>query len=230
MTLTTGKLIAFEGIDGAGKGTQMELLIDFLNKVGIKCIEFSFPQYESAFGQVVGKYLRGEFGDLYQISPYLSALPYALDRFQARGAIIDHLEKGFVIIMDRYVGSNVAHQSARLPINQRDEFARWLSTVEYDYLGMPREDLTLYLRIPSQIGYKMVEKKAQRSYMSASRDIHETDSTYQNEVAQVFDHLAESNDCWMTISTTNAAGQLMGKDTIHLAVVEAIKNQLGISV
>jgi dTMP kinase len=227
MTLKTGKLIAFEGIDGAGKGTQMALLVDYLKKSHIKCIELSFPQYESEFGQVVGKYLRGEFGDLYQISPYLSALPYALDRFQARGTIVDHLEKGFVIIMDRYVGSNVAHQSARLPMDQRDEFVRWLSTVEYDYLGMPREDLTLYLRIPSQIGYKMVETKAQRSYMATSRDIHETDSSYQNEVAQVFDLLAERNDCWMTISTTNAAGQLMEKNTIHLAVVEVI-NKLGI--
>jgi hypothetical protein len=109
-----GKLIVFEGIDGSGKGTQTKKLFNFLKNKGIKTELFEFPFYsETFFGKEVGNYLNGEFGGLKEIHPKLSAMLYAGDRYEKRDELIKKLNQGYLIICDRYVPSNIAHQTAK---------------------------------------------------------------------------------------------------------------------
>src|SRR5579863_8846962 len=108
-----GILIAVEGIDGSGKRTQVELLERALTRRGHSVYSTGFPQYDSWFGRMVGHFLNGELGTLENVDPHFTALLYAGDRFEAKPKLEDALDKGQIVLVDRYVGSNLAHQTAR---------------------------------------------------------------------------------------------------------------------
>src|SRR5579863_3581138 len=122
---TRGKLIALEGIDGSGKRTQLDLLTGALDARGLSTFRISFPRYESFYGKLVGQYLNGEFGALQAVDPHLSALLYAGDRLEAKPEIEAALANGKVLLADRYIGSNLAHQCARVAVERRPEFLEW---------------------------------------------------------------------------------------------------------
>src|SRR5215469_10489635 len=128
---TRGKLIALEGIDGSGKRTQLDLLAGALEGRGLPTSLISFPQYESFYGKLVGQYLNGEFGALAAVDPHLSALLYAGDRLEAKPEMEAALAAGKFLLADRYVGSNLAHQCARVRAESREEFLDWLRRLEY---------------------------------------------------------------------------------------------------
>src|ERR1700736_3028832 len=99
---------------------------------------------------MVGKFLNGEFGPLESVDPHFTALLYAGDRFEAKQRITSALEAGKIVLVDRYIGSNLAHQVALVPAAQRAGFLNWIEHLEYNIYGMPRESLILYLRVPAQ--------------------------------------------------------------------------------
>ena len=106
-------LIVLEGGDGSGKATQSKLLLEYLKKSG-RVSYFDFPQYgENVFGTLTGKCLSGDFGDFLHMSPYLSSLPYILDRACAKDKIISALRRGHVVC-NRYTPSNIGFQSAKI--------------------------------------------------------------------------------------------------------------------
>src|SRR6202021_2375686 len=140
-----GKLIAIEGIDGSGKGTQLDLLSGELDARGLATFRISFPRYGSFYGKLVGRFLNGEFGALGGVVPHLSALLYAGDRLEAKPEIEAALSAGKIVLADRYVGSNLAHQSARVPPEQREEFFAGLKKLEIGLYGLPVEDLVIFL-------------------------------------------------------------------------------------
>src|SRR5579864_3132642 len=135
-----GKLIVLEGIDGSGKRTQLGLLAREFDARGLSTVQVSFPRYESSFGKLVARYLNGEFGSLDAVDPHFSALIYAGDRFEAKGQLESALAAGKIVLADRYIGSNLAHQTSRAAPGQREEFLRWLKHLEYDLYGLPVED------------------------------------------------------------------------------------------
>ena len=118
---TGGKLIAIEGIDGSGKRTQVELLKDALGARGHQAFVTGFPIYDSWFGKMVGEFLDGEFGPLEEVDPHFTALLYAGDRLEAKGQIVEALAAGKIVLADRYIGSNMAHQTARVAAAERAE-------------------------------------------------------------------------------------------------------------
>src|SRR5579863_6138881 len=140
-----GKLIALEGIDGSGKRTQLDLLARELDARGLATFRISFPRYESFYGKLVGRYLNGEFGPLEAVDPHLSALLYAGDRLEAKPEIEAALLSGKYVLADRYIASNLAHQSARVSLDHREEFVKWLKRLEYALYSLPAEDLVIYL-------------------------------------------------------------------------------------
>src|SRR5450759_5567760 len=129
-----GQLIALEGIDGSGKRTQLDLLARTLDARGLATLRIGFPRYESSFGKLVARYLNGEFGSLETVDPHLSALLYAGDRLEAKGELESALAAGKIVLADRYIGSNLAHQTERVPPEHRDEFLAWLKPVSYTHL------------------------------------------------------------------------------------------------
>jgi len=97
-----GVLLAIEGIDGSGKGTQAAQLAESAAAGGYRVASFSFPLYDgNPFSRAVADYLNGEFGSADEVHPELAAMLYAGDRFHA----ILHCEFFFLqaLLLDLFV-------------------------------------------------------------------------------------------------------------------------------
>jgi len=200
---TRGLLIAIEGIDGSGKHTQATLLEQSLLSMGFRVHATGFPQYESWFGHMVGKFLNGDFGSLQTVDPHFSALLYAGDRFEAKSRLEEALKEGQIVLVDRYVASNMAHQVARAAPEKRSEFLRWIEHLEYSIYGLPREELILYLRVPPSYAQKLVGQKSERQYTRASHDLQEKSLSHLEDAAGMYDMLSRSRP-WATIQCFDA--------------------------
>src|SRR5260370_27704182 len=122
---------------------------------------------------MVGQFLNGDLGPLEGVDPHFTALLYAGDRFEAKPKLQSALNNGQIVLVDRYVGSNLAHQTARVPPAKRSKFLEWIEHLEYGIYSLPPESLILYLRVPPQEAQRMVELKAARSYTSRQEDLLE---------------------------------------------------------
>jgi dTMP kinase len=223
---SNGKLIAIEGIDGSGKHTQIELLSKELGARGIPPTRFSFPRYDSSFGQLVACYLNGEFGTLEVVDPHFSALLFAGDRFEAKSELEAALSTTVLTLADRYIASNLAHQTARVGPQRREEFSSWLRRLEYGIYGLPAEDLVIYLRVPAIEAQRMVGRKDARKYTDRKRDLQEADLRHLEQAALVYDRLAtEANwrtiECWDPLKLA-----LRPPDEIHVEVISAVETLL----
>lgn len=223
---TRGKFIALEGIDGSGKRTQMDLLDRALSERGIMHMRVSFPQYESFFGRMVAQFLNGEFGALDAVDAHFSALLYAGDRLEARPALEAALAAGTWVLADRYIGSNLAHQTARVPVEKRGKFLDWLRLLEYKVYGLPVEDLVVYLRLPAAEAVGLIERKGARNYTSLKRDLLEASAAHLEQAAAVYDLLARSPN-WATVECYDpAASAVRPPQDIHTGVVAAVESRL----
>lgn len=200
---TRGLLMAIEGIDGSGKQTQASLLERSLLSKGFAVYATGFPQYDSWFGSMVGQFLNGDFGSLQDVDPHFSALLYAGDRFEAKPRIESMLNDGKIVLVDRYVASNLAHQVARATPQKRSDFLRWIEHLEYSIYGLPREDLILYLRVPPSHAQKLVARKSERNYTRATHDLQEKSLRHLEDAAQMYDMLSRSRP-WATIQCYDA--------------------------
>jgi dTMP kinase len=222
---TRGKLIALEGIDGSGKRTQLDLLAGALEGRGLPVSRISFPQYESFYGRLVGRYLNGDFGTLEAVDPHLSALLYAGDRLEAKPEMEAALAAGKFLLADRYIGSNLAHQSARVRAESRDEFLDWLKRLEYGLYALPVEDLVTYLRVPVAEAHRLVGLKSARAYTALQRDIQEADIKHLAETAKMYERLATEKN-WTSIDCINASGALLSPEEIHATVLKVVETRI----
>jgi dTMP kinase len=219
---TRGKLIAVEGIDGSGKNTQVRLLQHELTSRGYSIYSTGFPQYESWFGKMVGQFLNGDFGPLDKVDAHFSALLYAGDRFEAKSRIVEALNRGSIVLADRYVASNLAHQTARVPAAKRADFLTWIEQLEYGIYDLPREDLVLYLRVPPREAQSLVKKKPSRSYTEATHDILEASIRHLEDAADMYDSLSRQTP-WATIQCYDAQrGEMRMPEEISKDILSAV--------
>jgi dTMP kinase len=193
-----GKFIVLEGIDGSGKRTQMEMLARALTEKKIACTRESFPRYEGFFGKMVAQFLNGEFGPLEAVDPHFSALLYAGDRLESKPELEAALAEGRTVLADRYIGSNLAHQGARVTPRRRAEFLKWLKQLEYEIYGLPKEDIVVYLHVPPKEAQRLVGKKAARAYTKRRRDLQEADLAHLKAASEVYDELSRQPN-WVRI-------------------------------
>ena len=193
-----GRLIAIEGIDGSGKRTQLDLLDNAIRASGVRVYSTGFPQYDNWFGSMVGQFLNGDYGPLESVDPHFTALLYAGDRFEAKPKLEAALNQGNVVLIDRYIGSNLAHQTARVAPAKREEFRKWIEHLEYGIYGLPREDLVIYLRIPPTEAQKLVAQKSKRAYTEAKQDLLEASLRHLQDASEMYDRLAQ-NPPWVTV-------------------------------
>ncbi|MBQ17569.1 MAG: thymidylate kinase [Planctomycetaceae bacterium] len=195
-----GFLVAIEGIDGSGKGTQARELVERLAGIDVSTTLLSFPRYsETLFGAAVGEFLNGAFGALDAVAPQLAATLYAGDRYESRPVLLDALEQHDVVVCDRYVPSNLAHQGARLNSTQRTALLAWIQQVEYGVFALPRPDAVIWLDLPAQITRTLISRKAARDYTTRAADIQEADSQYQADVRDVYQALCKADSSWIRI-------------------------------
>ncbi len=218
-----GRLIALEGIDGSGKRTQLDMLARALGDRGVAHVCVSFPRYDGFFGRMVGQFLNGEFGPLDAVDAHFSALLYAGDRLEARTALEADLARGRMVLADRYVGSNLAHQGARVPRERREDFLKWLRKLEYEIYSLPVEDLVVYLRLPAAEAQRLVGSKGARNYTKYRRDLLEANLAHLEAASETYDRLAREPN-WVKIECYDqGARALRPPEVIHRAVLEAVE-------
>ncbi len=221
-----GKFIVLEGIDGSGKRTQLEALAREFSRRGTAFTQISFPNYSGFFGKLVAQFLNGEFGPLAAVDPHFSALLYAGDRLESKPAIESALASGKMVLADRYVASNLAHQGARVPREKRAEFLAWLKQLEYEVHALPAEDLIIYLRIPVAEAHRLVGEKGARDYTNSRRDLQEADLAHLEAAGQVYDELARQRN-WITIECFDAgSGSLRAPVAIHEEILAAVEARM----
>lgn len=218
-------LIAIEGIDGAGKGTQSQVLRERLAQAGRRVELLSFPRYgETFFARSIAEYLNGGLGSLESIDPHLPALLYAGDRLESRDLIHELSSTADVVIFDRYVASNLAHQAARIDPAHRPAFIAWLVELEYDVYHLPEADLTIHLDVPVAIASSLIAQKGARAYTRGA-DIHETNTAYLTECLNVYRELARASlrSRWITIDCTGGSDQIMSLSEVAKAIWQRIQ-------
>ena len=197
-----GKIIVIEGIDGSGKNTQSLFLYEFLLGKGYNTKVLHFPLYnETFFGHEVANYLNGSFGKLNDVHPKLSAFLYAGDRYEKRDYILSELEKGTILVLDRYVPSNMAHHSVKLPPELRKEFIDWIKQLEYSVFKLPKPDFVIFLDMPPEISQTLILKKSPRTYTDKKQDLHEENINYLSDVYKMFKELVLTEN-WHSINCT----------------------------
>ena len=173
-----GKLIVIEGTDGSGKSTQFRLMSERLKNDGVAFKHLVFPRYSEESSALIRMYLGGQFGDKpTDVNAYAASAFYAVDRYASYKMDWGQwYESGGLVLSDRYTTSNAVHQASKETGEARSAYLKWLYEFEYDQLGLPRPDLTIYLDVPTDFTDKLLRGREQDTNTQA--DIHEKDMAY----------------------------------------------------
>ncbi len=214
-----GKLIVIDGIDGAGKTTQAQMLVTRLNESGAKSVYIHFPCYDTFFGGLVRRFLDGEFGTVDAVSPYLASVLYALDRWDMMDELREHLCAGTHVVLDRYISSNLAHQGAKMSgAKARQAFLTFARELEYERLGLIKEDVVLLLDTPPSQARHMMQIRGNKL------DILENDTYHQEETYKLYLELARQHNHWRIIESLDAKGELRTKELVSADIWEEVKH------
>jgi len=222
------QLIAIEGIDGSGKGTQAARLQATLTAAGLQVALISFPRYsDTLFGEAIGRFLNGEFGALDVVDPFLAALLYAGDRLESRPFLLDALQSNDVVVLDRYVASNIAHQGSKQTGAAQKKLITQIQEIEFGINALPQPDLNILLDIPALQARQLISKKNKRDYTDKEADLQEEDTDYLADVRAVYLQLAQSASDWQIIDVMQA-DQLRTVDAIAAEIALLLQQRLAI--
>jgi len=222
-------LVALEGVDGAGKATQLRLVSEQLRLAGLSTEVISFPRYQQGvFGASVARFLNGDLGEPASVPPEFPALLFACDRLEHRQELLDLLERSDVVLADRYVASNAAYQAARLAGVERAAFLEWLLRVEYEVFELPRPALQVYLRVGVDTARRLVSMKETRSYTDKRYDVFENDQALQSAVAERYEDFVAhgTGGRWSAIEVSDATGAPRPAEVIAESVTASVLGQL----
>ena len=211
--------IVIEGLDGSGKSTQLKLLKEYLeiNKISYKYLHF--PRTDNGiFGDLVARFLRGDLGDNNEVNPYLVGLIYAGDRNDSKSDIKKWLDAGELVIIDRYVYSNMAFQGAKLKeYDDKLKLRDWLIKLEYNYYKIPKPDISFFLDVPFSFTTNSLTNQREgddRNYLKGKKDIHEADLSFQENVRQEYLDLIKTDSDFKLIECFNKDGNMLPPDNI----------------
>ncbi|MGM9849629.1 MAG: dTMP kinase [Bacilli bacterium] len=222
-----GKLIVIEGTDCSGKETQSNLLIEKLKSDGIRIEKFSFPNYNSPTGKIIGgPYLGksyicdGWFPEgAPNVDPKVSALYYAADRLYNIDKIKFLLDNGVNVILDRYVYSNMAHQGGKLDnMSDRNSMYDWLDNLEFNLLSLPKPDISVFLHMPFE--FSLILKKNREEDM----DQNEKDKNHLINAENAFIELAKKYDFY-TIQC-NDGDRIKTIEEINIDLYNYVSNKI----
>jgi dTMP kinase len=159
------------------------------------------------------------------VHPALSALLYACDRFHARPELERAIEEHDLVVCDRYVGSNLAHQGSQLQGEERERLLDWLVEVEYGEFRLPKPDLVVLLDAHPKLARELVAKKGARSYTSLEADILESDEAHGDASREIYLELARRDD-WHVVGTAREDGRVRDIDEIAADIWAAVEPRL----
>lgn len=220
MNKMKGALIVIDGVDGSGKTTQVNLLSQYLKEKNIDFEVISFPQYgKNEWAKKITDYLNGKLGKIDQVDPYKVAKFYAEDRLTVKDIINSWLSSGKIVLANRYVSSSKAHLGANLNESKRKKFWDWLEQLEYGTNSMPREDLTILLKVDPKVGQDNVQGKHKAG------DLHESDLNHLIEANEIYLQLAKQNADWVVVDCMDD-GEMKEEQAIHSEIVEILRHML----
>lgn len=224
-------LIVLEGLDGAGKSTQVRKLKEYLGTVDPALKYIHFPRYDApVYGGLISKFLRGDFGANDAVHPGLVALLFAEDRHGAAPEIKAALEEGKTVLLDRYVYSNIAYQCAKLPDQaQAEELRQWILDTEFGDFGEPRPDINIFLDVP--IGFVEASlnanrQGADRGYLHGAQDIHEADIEFQKKVRAMYRRQAEEDPSLVVVDCSDEFGFMLPPDDIFAKIKAVVDERI----
>jgi dTMP kinase len=224
------KLFVIEGVDGAGKSTQIKLLKDYFSRKGYSSEYLHFPRTDAPyFGELIARFLRGEFGSLNEVDPYIVAMIYAGDRKDASKIITNWLNASKIVLLDRYTYSNIAYQCAKLSdISEQDKLLKWIMSLEFDHFSIPRPDLNIFLDVP----FAFTEKKllnarsgSDRSYLNGTRDIHEESLSFQKKVRDLYIKVAISDNRLAVVDCSDTTGKMLAPEKIFKLILKILTDR-----
>ncbi len=219
-----GKLIVIEGTDGSGKSTQFRLLSERLEQDAVIFKHIVFPRYDQESSALIRMYLGGDFGsNPSDVNAYAASSFYAVDRYASYKMDWGQwYEQGGVVLSDRYTTSNAVHQASKEPADKQNEFLKWLYDFEYDKLGLPRPDLTIYLDVPTDFTERLLRHREQDTNTHA--DIHEQDMQYLGTCRQA-GRIAAQYYGWTVIQCVKD-GAMRSIEDIHEEIYRHVMNCL----
>ncbi len=218
-----GKLIAIDGVDSSGKGLQTQLLLEELERRGLPVRKLRFPVYESDSSALVKMYLAGEMGGVGDVNGYAASLFFAADRYASyKMDWGKQLEEGTSMVCDRYVSSNAIHQSVKVAEGEREDFFAWVMDLEYEKMGLPKPDLTIFLDMPVDVALSLMDKRYHGD--ASKKDIHEADRDYLLACHEAAVYAAEHFG-WERINCVEE-GKLLSPHVIHEKIMDRIDSIL----
>ena len=219
--------IVLEGLDGAGKSTQIAKLSAMFRERGVESEYLHFPRFDApVYGDLIARFLRGDLGSLEQVNPYLVALLYAGDRADAARTIRGWLAEGKVVIVDRYVYSNIGYQCAKMPQgDERRALRDWILKTEFEEFAIPRPNLSLFLDVPFAFTTKKlteVREGDDRAYLNGGKDIHEASLDLQRRVREVYLESAEECGDLKVVDCSTDDGAMASPDVIYERIMEYV--------
>jgi len=207
-------LIVLEGLDGAGKTTQINLLQEYFEGEGVKTKYLHFPRYDSpVFGELIARFLRGDLGPVEQVHPLLVALLFAGDRREASEEIRAWLSKGYSVILDRYIYSNIAFQCAKCKDKESAEELRgWILNTELNVFKIPVPDLNIFLDVPLESIQERLNKSREgdeRSYLNGKQDIHEACMEFQSKVREIYLEECNTGGALIRVDCSGSEGKML---------------------
>lgn len=220
-------LIVLEGLDGAGKSTQVKLLKEYIQSKGKQLRYLHFPRFDApVYGDLIAKFLRGDFGAINQVHPQLVALLFAEDRRDAAALIREWLGNGDVVLLDRYVYSNIAYQCSKIKDKTESNALReWIFNLEYNIYNIPRPDVNLFLDVPiSFVDKKLKENREgdDREYLKGKSDIHEADIQFQIDVRELYLQQTVLDKDFIRVECSGPQGEMLAPLEIFANIEKAL--------
>lgn len=223
-----GKIITIEGLDGAGKSTQIALLTERLQKLGVPHKFIHFPMLgQGVYGELIAEFLRGEYGSLEKVHPKLVALLFAEDRNEHQHKINQWIKEGNLVILDRYVKSNIAFQCAKIEDkSEKNILKEWIFDFEFGHNNLPQPSASFYLHVPLHYIEKSLRnarKGADRAYLKGKSDIHEDSIDLQRKVHKEYQKLLHERENFHEIRCFSEEDEWLRPEEIHQAIMKRIQ-------
>jgi dTMP kinase len=207
------RFLVIEGLDGSGKSTQVNLLKEHLRKSAIKFKYLHFPRLEEGvYGKLIARFLRGEMGEIDKVDPYLVALLFAGDRRDAKAVIEQWIVENYIVIVDRFVYSNIAFQGAKYTYESEQKLlADWIMDLEFNIHKLPVPDMNIFLDVPFSFTRKLLSgtrKGEDRDYLQGRQDIHENDLEFQEKVRGIYHSVCSQLGNLTIVNCANESGEM----------------------
>jgi len=170
-------MLVIEGLDGSGKATQTQKLMERLERLNKPAVKVSFPNYEDDSSALVKMYLSGALGQAEDVNAYAASLFYTVDRYATfKKSYKQAWDRGHTIVADRYTTSNMFHQCTKEPKENWDSYLDWLEDLEYEKVGLPRPTQVIYLDVEPEVSRALLSKRYKGD--ESKKDIHEANFAY----------------------------------------------------